>query len=105
METTITAAELAERLPDILDRVRCNGERFVVEENGKRTAVVAPHEPKPGVTGRELLARLGDLYMPGDGFADDLEAIQASQSLVRPPEWPDYSTPASSSTWNVVDCR
>lgn len=86
METTITATELADHLSDILHRVRCDGERFVVEENGKRIAVLPPHEPKPGVTGRELLARLGDLRMPGDGFADDLEAIQASQPMMRPIE-------------------
>ncbi len=105
METTITATELADRLPEVLHRVKHQGERFVIEENGSRIAVVAPNEPKPGVTGRELLARLGDLRMPGDGFADDLEEIQASQSPVRPSEWPNQSIPASSSTWNVAGCH
>jgi hypothetical protein len=35
---------------------------------------------KRGITLREVVARLGPLQMPGDGFADDLEAIQESQS-------------------------
>jgi hypothetical protein len=37
----------------------------------------------------ELIARIGNLKMPGDGFADDLEAIQAEQGVVEFPEWPD----------------
>lgn len=47
-----------------------------------------PHH-KPGITVADLVARVGNLQMPGDGFADDLEAIQAAQGVAEMPEWPD----------------
>lgn len=49
-------------------------------------------EPEPfpsGTTWSEFVAKVGDLKMPGDGFADDLEAIQAAQGLAEMPEWPE----------------
>lgn len=75
METTITVADLERGLTDVLDRVRERGERFVVERDGQRVATIGPVRTKAGVTGRELIERIGHLKMPGDGFADDLEAI------------------------------
>ena len=90
METTITATELARRLSDVLNRVKYRGERFVVQRNGEPVATIAPPSDKPGATGRELIARIGDLELPGDGFADDLEAIQAAQQrMPEPAAWPD----------------
>ena len=90
MEARLTEADLAARLTDVVDRAR-GGARFVIERNGEAVAILTPPEPEPklGITGRELLARLGDLMPPGDGFADDLEAIQASQGRVEIREWPD----------------
>ena len=89
METTITATQLAKGLSDVLNRVRYRGERFVVQRNGETIATIEPVTNKPGITVSELIARVGDLEMPGDGFADDLEAVQAAQGLVEVPEWPD----------------
>ena len=88
MERTLTVADLAKSLTAVLDRVR-GGERFLIECDGEAIATIAPPSPKPGITGRELAARLGDLMPPGDGFADDLEAIQAAQPRASAPEWPD----------------
>ncbi|MBI2940904.1 MAG: type II toxin-antitoxin system Phd/YefM family antitoxin [Chloroflexi bacterium] len=88
METKITATELAKNLSDVLNRIRYRGERFVVERNGEPVATLAPVQAPPGITVGELIARLGDLGLPGDGFADDLEAIQAGQPKVAFPEWP-----------------
>jgi antitoxin (DNA-binding transcriptional repressor) of toxin-antitoxin stability system len=89
MTTRITPAELAEHLADVLHRVRYRGERFVIERNGESVAELTPAGPRPGPTPRELAARLGDLPLPGDGFADDLEFIQASQPAADLPEWPN----------------
>lgn len=88
METTITATQLAKGLSDILNRVRYRGERFLVQRNGETIATIEPLTSMPGITVSELIAKVGDLEMPGDGFADDLEAIQAAQGLVEMPEWP-----------------
>ena len=80
METALGEGELATRLADVLDRVR-GGERFAIVRDGSRVALLSPPEPatepSPGITGRELVAKLGDLRMPGDGFADDIEAGRA----------------------------
>ncbi len=48
-----------------------------------------PLAPKLGVTGREIAERIGDLHMPADGFADDIEAVPAALAPAGSPEWPD----------------
>jgi hypothetical protein len=44
---------------------------------------------QPGITVSELIARMGDLKMPGGRFADNLEAVQTEQGLAETTEWPD----------------
>ncbi len=88
METKITATELAKNLSDVLNRIRYQGERFIIERNGELIASLGPVSQPRGITGAELLARLGDLELPGDGFADDLEAIQTEQPKAEFKEWP-----------------
>jgi antitoxin (DNA-binding transcriptional repressor) of toxin-antitoxin stability system len=89
METTITAAQLADNLSDVLDRVKDRGERFVIQRNGEVVAIIEPPSPKLGITARELIAQVGNLRFPGEGFGDDLEAVQAAQPPVEMTEWPD----------------
>ncbi|MCC7024926.1 MAG: type II toxin-antitoxin system Phd/YefM family antitoxin [Thermomicrobiales bacterium] len=89
METTITATELSRRLSDVLNRVKYRGERFVVQRNGETIATITPFSPPPAVTLDDIIAKVGDFSVPGDGFADDLEAIQAEQPPAEFPEWPD----------------
>lgn len=89
METTITATELSRSLSDVLNRVKYRGERFVIQRNGETIATIAPTRVIPHVTLDDIIAKVGDLHVPGDGFADDLEAIQAAQGLEEFPEWPD----------------
>ena len=79
MESTITATALAKNLSDVLNRIRYRGESFVVERGGEPVACLGPVGVPAEVTLSALIARLGDLMPPGDGFADDLEAIQANQ--------------------------
>lgn len=88
METKITATDLAKSLSDVLNRVRYRGERFVVERNGEAVAAVLPVAGVRGVSVGELFERLRTISMPDEGFADDLEEIQATQPKVEFPEWP-----------------
>ena len=87
METKLEERDLITTLPEVLERVR-HGERFVVVRAGERLAVLSPPKP-PGITGRELIAKIGHLKMPGDGFADDIEAARASLLPTSMPQWPD----------------
>ncbi len=88
MESRITATDLSKSLSDFLNRVCYRGERFIIERNGMPVATLAPPGPVPGITLRELVVRLGSLHPPGEGFAEDLEAIQASQLEITPSVWP-----------------
>lgn len=88
METKITATELAKSLSDILNRVKYNGERFVIERNGEPIASLAPLGPAKSITLREFAMKLREFPQPDEDFWKDLEAIQASQSKVPPPPWP-----------------
>lgn len=89
METSISASELSRHLSDVLNRVKYRGERFVVRRNGETIATITPAAARTGTTWKEFRERVGDLTMPGEGFADDLEAIQEGQGLAEMPEWPD----------------
>ncbi len=83
----ITATELARTLSDTLIRVQYRGERFTIERNGDPVASLVPAKAPGLITLSELAAQLWDLTLPGDGFADDLEAIQAAQDLPPSPQW------------------
>ena len=87
-ESKLTVEEFAARLDEVLNRVSA-GERFAIHRDGESIAILAPPIAKLGITARELIAQVGNLEMPGDGFADDLEAIQAAQGYPEFPEWPD----------------
>ena len=87
--TTITADELVSNPTAILDRVRRQHERFEVTDGDAVIATIEPGRQSRGITISELIEKVGNLQMPGDGFADDLEAAQASQRPPKAPEWPD----------------
>lgn len=89
MASTINVADLAQHLTEILRRVRATGEQFMLEQDGELVATLGPLAPQAGITPRELVARLGDLPLPGEGFADDLEVVQAAQPQASQPTWPN----------------
>ena len=89
METRITAAQLAKSLSDVLNRVIYRRENFLIERSGTAIATLSPAGPITGLTWEQLAAHLRDIPMPGDGFADDLEAIQSSQPLAVSLAWHD----------------
>lgn len=84
----LTEEELAARLSGVLDR-GSRGERFQIERDGEVFAEIGPPPAMRGMTWAEFIAKVGDLQMPGDGFADDLEEIQSNQGKAEVTEWPD----------------
>ena len=89
-ETPITATVLARSLSEILNRVKYGGERFLIRRGGKLVGALGPAqvETRPKITLRELARRMRGIDLPGDGFADDLEAIQDTQGEMEIPPWP-----------------
>ena len=84
----ITEAELAESLPEYLERAR-TGERIEIERDGEVIAAVVPSAAKPGITWGEFLATYHERPKPDDRFADDLEAVLAERELLTDvSEWP-----------------
>jgi hypothetical protein len=77
---SLTVADLAVRLNEILDRAN-EGEQFAIEEDGVVFAVISAPA---------LDQASKDFPRPDPGFADDLERIQAKRPpMADPPEWPD----------------
>ena len=87
VETRISATEFARHLSDVLSRAHYRGERFVVERGGETVAILEPPTAAVhAITLRELTERLRNIR-PDERFADDLEAIQAEQSVAESPPW------------------
>jgi hypothetical protein len=73
MVRTMTETDWTERLPELLDRVRnCN--RIEVKPDGMVMTVLYPPTTNRGIALEELVARISNRTIPGDGFADNLEA-------------------------------
>jgi antitoxin (DNA-binding transcriptional repressor) of toxin-antitoxin stability system len=88
MATTIKATDLSRNLSDVLSRVHCRGETFLIERNGEPVATLEPIGSAAGGSWRELASRLERLSAHDATFADDLEQIQQDQSKVDLPQWP-----------------
>ena len=88
METKITSTELAKSLSDVLNRIRYRGERFLIERSGEPIATLEPIASPPGKTVGDLFDLLRRIGVPDEGFANDLEAIQANQPKADFSEWP-----------------
>ncbi len=88
-ETKLTATQLARSLSDVLNRVQYKGERFIVERNGRPVATLGPAQADQATrTVGDLIELINQLPTPDEDFADDLEAIQASQPPAEFHEWP-----------------
>ena len=74
---TLTEAELAERLDEVLDRAS-QGEEFAIERDGEAIAVIRTPTPR-GITWGEFVARYREFPRSDDRFVDDLEAILAER--------------------------
>lgn len=88
MTQTISADELAEKLSEVLERVRDHGDRFVVELDGRPIADIAPRPTDAGITLGEFLDRLLELGDSDEDYAADVRAGIAAQGPVRIVDWP-----------------
>ena len=79
MEHTIRATDLARNLGDVLSRVRYRRDSFVIERYGNPVARVVPVETEAGgATLGKLLSALCNGAAGNHAFAEDLDAVQAS---------------------------
>ncbi len=89
MDSTITEDELTRHLGETIDRVRTHGERFTIERDGEPVAVLAPAPTAKQFTVADFLALWERIPHPDEDFADDVEAVQAAQTIAEPSAWPD----------------
>ena len=85
MEGRISATDLARRLGDILGRVRCRGESFVVEGHGDQVARLVPVSSTATATLRAALTSWRRAGKPDFGFADDLERVGRADRPTKSP--------------------
>jgi antitoxin (DNA-binding transcriptional repressor) of toxin-antitoxin stability system len=87
MDATISETELAQHLPEILNRVRDGGEAFVIERDGEALAALGPARRASAATWRTLAEQLAAIPLADPSFADDLEDIQRNQPQVPANPW------------------
>jgi antitoxin (DNA-binding transcriptional repressor) of toxin-antitoxin stability system len=90
--TFVTATQLAKNLLDTLNRVKYQGEHFVVQRDGETIATLAPPPPVKSITLGELLDALRALPPLDDGWVADMEAVLAARPVLNPEDynpWPD----------------
>jgi prevent-host-death family protein len=88
MSRRVTATEAARQFSDLLNRVRYEGETFVIVRGGEEVGQLVPTQPNPSLTLRSLFEILDSEAAPDPEFADDLEAIQREQPLAGETPWP-----------------
>ena len=81
MHDTLTDRDPIDHPGDILHRIQ-DGEHFTISIDGTPVAPLAPPSELAIVTLRELAHRRRDVPLPGDGFADALDAVQSAPSRV-----------------------
>lgn len=87
MTQRLTATQASRQLSDLLNRVRYQQESFIVTRGDEPIAEIRPVMSERAMPDLRALVRLLERSrMPDEGFAADLEAVQASQSA--PPEDP-----------------
>lgn len=87
METRISVADLKTSLEEVLKRVCEHGDSFVIEQDGRTLAALGPVSAVRGQSLADFLRGYQSLPRPDADFADDLEAIHASQPRIEPPSW------------------
>ena len=92
MEKRITATQAVRDFSELLNRIKFNGDHYIIERSGKPVALMEPvKEPKKEKRLGELKSLLKELPRLNDeldAFADDLEAISKNQpSLPEESSW------------------
>jgi prevent-host-death family protein len=86
--TKITATELARNLSDVLNRVRYQGESFVVVRSGEEVARLEPRPEHRRVTLREFVDVLREAPQPDPDYWKDVE--EAHREMNQPVEAPSW---------------
>jgi len=91
MKAKISATELGRELAAILDRVRRQGQSFLIEidQDGEAVATLEPVGASHGVTWRTLSKALRDQPVGDADFAADLEDVQRIQPETPATVWPN----------------
>ncbi len=88
MSHRVTATEAARQFSDLLNRVRYEGETFVITRGGEEIGQLSPTSPDRPMTLRGLFEILKRESSPDPDFADDLETIQRDQPPAGEAPWP-----------------
>lgn len=86
MATVVSATDAARNFSDLLNRVRYRGESFDIVRGGEVVASISA-ATRARATAVELIAALRKVSAPDDGFADDLERVQAEQPTLPSDPW------------------
>jgi hypothetical protein len=89
MRTRISASELGQELEAVLARVRCEGQSFLIEQDGQAVASLDPTGVVPGATWHTLEQALRELPDSDIDFAADLEEVQRKQPDIPTTLWPN----------------
>ena len=73
----------------VLDRVRRQGQSFLIEQDGEVVATLEPTGATRGATWRTLAQALREVPSADADFAVDLEEIQRSQPEMPAAMWPN----------------
>jgi antitoxin (DNA-binding transcriptional repressor) of toxin-antitoxin stability system len=88
MKARISASELGRELAKVLDRVRREGQSYLIEQDGEAIASLEPTEVVRSTTWHTLEQALDDLPDTDVDFVADLGEVQREQSDIPAIMWP-----------------
>jgi antitoxin (DNA-binding transcriptional repressor) of toxin-antitoxin stability system len=99
METRISAIEAARKFSDIVNRVRCRGEEFIVERAGEAVCRIVPTIPVKR-TLADLVRILDSAPKPDSEYWDIVEKVTRHQPKLPRRSWwlLDASAPIAAQT-------
>lgn len=86
MESHISASEAAETFSEVIERVRSQGDVFIVERSGEPMCRISPVSASR-CTVRELVDLLRTVPRPDDTYLDAVEELTRAQPLVSEGPW------------------
>ena len=87
MTERISATRAGRSFSELLNRVRYQGDTFVIVRNGEEVGRLEPVAAKRPKTLKQLLEMLETIGPPDEDFARDLEEIHRSQPALPESPW------------------